>query len=149
MGGPVIEQLQRDGLRVKPFMTTNASKSEAVESLALAFEQGAIRISNDAVLIGELQAFEAKPLPSGIMRYQAPEGGHDDCVMSLAIAWQGVADSRKRKFNPDMARVFAEANAGLTRSAMSMGAEDKVPSDYQEGGSTCSVNPWSSNRWSH
>lgn len=92
MGGPVCEQLLRDGLRVKPFQTTNASKSEAIEALALAFERSEIRIPNDPALIGELQAFEAKPLPSGLMRYQAPEGGHDDCVMSLAIAWQGVTE---------------------------------------------------------
>jgi len=89
MGGPVIEQLARDGLKIRPFNTTNASKSEAVEALALAFERGEIRIPNDPVLIGELQAFEAKPLPSGLMRYQAPEGGHDDTVLALAIAWQG------------------------------------------------------------
>ena len=89
MGQPVIEQLQRDGLDVKPWVTTNASKSEAVEALALAFERGEIVIPNDPVLIGELQAFEAKPLSSGLTRYAAPEGGHDDTVMALAIAWQG------------------------------------------------------------
>jgi hypothetical protein len=43
MGQPVIEQLQRDGLRVKPFLTTNASKSEAIEALALAFERAKSR----------------------------------------------------------------------------------------------------------
>ena len=42
------------------------------------------------VLLGELQAFEAKSLPSGLTRYAAPEGLHDDCVMSLALAWQGL-----------------------------------------------------------
>lgn len=72
MGGPVIEQLQRDGLKVRPFMTTNASKTEAIEALALAFERRQIKIPNDPALIGELQAFEAKPLPSGLMRYDAP-----------------------------------------------------------------------------
>jgi len=90
MGGPVVEQLQRDGLPVVPFQTTNASKSEIIETLALAFERGTIRIPNDPALLGELQSFEAKPLPSGLMRYAAPEGGHDDTVMSLAIAWAGL-----------------------------------------------------------
>jgi hypothetical protein len=91
MGGPVIEQLQRDGLPVISFLTTNATKSAIVEALALAFERGTIRIPNDPVLIGELQAFEAKPLPSGLMRYAAPDGMHDDCVISLAIGWSGIA----------------------------------------------------------
>jgi hypothetical protein len=89
MGGPVIEQLRRDGLPVTAFTATNASKAAAIEALALAFGRGTIRIPNDPVLLGELQAFAAKSLPSGMTRYAAPEGLHDDCVMSLALAWQG------------------------------------------------------------
>jgi len=90
MGGPVVEQLGRDGLPVVAFTTTNASKAAIVEALALAFERGTIRIPNDPVLIGELQAFGARPLPSGLMRYAAPEGMHDDMVVVLAIAWSGL-----------------------------------------------------------
>lgn len=106
IGGPVIEQLQKDGLNVKPFLTTNTSKTEAVEALALAFERGEIRIPNDPVLIGELQAFEGKPLPSGLMRYAAAKDGHDDTVMALAIGWQGIVMGRKRlkTFEPIIVR---------------------------------------------
>jgi hypothetical protein len=86
----VIEQLRRNGLPITSFITTNASKAAAMEALALAFERSAITIPNHAVLLGELQAFEAKSLPSGMTRYAAPEGLHDDCVMSLALAWQGL-----------------------------------------------------------
>ncbi len=94
MGGPVVEQLQRDGLPVVGFVTTNASKSAIVESLCLAFERGMITIPDDPVLIGELQAFEGKKLPSGMTRYSAPEGQHDDTVMSLAFAWSGLIAPR-------------------------------------------------------
>jgi hypothetical protein len=90
IGMPVIEQLQRDSLPVTGFLTTNASKAQAIESLALGFERGTIAIPNDQALLGELQAFEARALPSGMTRYAAPEGLHDDCVMSLALAWQGL-----------------------------------------------------------
>jgi len=90
MGEPIIEQLQRDGLPVRGFTTTNASKAQAIEALALAFEQGTITILNDPVLIGELQAYEMKRSPSGMATYSAPEGMHDDTVMSLAMAWQGM-----------------------------------------------------------
>ena len=95
MGGPLIEQLQREGLPVYPFDTNNTSKAQAVEALALAFERGTIRIPNDAVLIGELQAFESKPLPSGMMRYEAPSGGHDDIVMALAIAFYSLGVAKE------------------------------------------------------
>ena len=59
----------------------------------LAFERGEIKIIPDPVLIAELQAFEMERLPSGMLRYSAPSGYHDDCVMSLALAWHGVYDT--------------------------------------------------------
>ena len=96
MGEPIIEQLQRDGLPVVPFTTTNASKAQAIEALALAIEKQDIAIIPDEVMIAELQAYEARRLPSGTLRYTAPEGMHDDCVMSLAIAWQGIAPANAR-----------------------------------------------------
>jgi phage FluMu gp28-like protein len=137
MGGPVIEQLARDGLKVKPFMTTNASKAEAIEALALAFERGEIRILNDPALIGELQAFEAKPLPSGLMRYDAPAGGHDDTVMALAIAWQGITTGKKHRLDPAFMRSVMAANNELSGSGgwRGIGSDtDLLPSEFPEGG---------------
>lgn len=93
MGEPLVEQLQREGLPVQPFLTTAASKASAIEALALALERGELRILPDPTLVGELQAFEAQRLPSGLTRYGAPHGLHDDCVMALALAWSAVADS--------------------------------------------------------
>lgn len=87
IGGPLIEQLRRDGVNVTAFQTTNASKAQAIEALALAFEQGDIRIPPEQWLIDELMAFDQERTVSGLMRYSAPSGGHDDGVMSLAIAW--------------------------------------------------------------
>lgn len=96
MGGPLIEQLQRLRLPVRPFQTTAASKTEAIEALALAFEQGSIRIPALKWLVDELMAFDQERLASGAMRYAAPRGGHDDGVMSLAIAWSGLQWSNAR-----------------------------------------------------
>jgi hypothetical protein len=93
IGDPVIEQLRRDGLPVTSFNTTSATKTAAIDGLALAFEQGDIRILNDPTLIGELQAYEMERTPSGQLRYNAPSGMHDDCVMSLAIGWTGVVNT--------------------------------------------------------
>lgn len=90
MGGPVVEQLQIDGLPVYGFYTTNQSKSAIILSLALGFERGIVKIPYDPVLVGELQAFEGKKLAGGLMRYSAPDGLHDDTVMALAIGWAGL-----------------------------------------------------------
>jgi len=113
MGEPVIEQLIREGLPVQPFLTTNATKAAAIDALTLAFERSELRILNDPVQIGELQAFEAERLPSGLTRYGAPEGMHDDTVMALALAWQAVAG--RRAWWADLSRTQTQAKAeGLT-----------------------------------
>lgn len=91
MGEPLIEQLYRSGMPVEAFLTTNDSKAAIIDSLALAFEKGAIEILPDPVAIAELQAYEVERLPSGRFRYNAPEGFHDDCVMSMALAWSEVS----------------------------------------------------------
>jgi hypothetical protein len=91
VGQPIIEQLNRDGLHIQPFTTTNASKAQAIEAPALAFERGDIRILNDPVLVSELVAYQAERLQSGLLRYGAPGGQHDDTVMALAMAWTVVS----------------------------------------------------------
>lgn len=91
IGDPIIDRLRKDyDMPVRGFTTTNATKASAIDALSLAFERNDIKILNDPVLIGELQAYEATRLPSGLMRYGAPEGMHDDCVMSLALGWYGT-----------------------------------------------------------
>lgn len=57
----------------------------------MAFERGDIRIPNDPVLVSELVAYQAERLPSGLLRYGAPSGQHDDTVMALAMAWSAVS----------------------------------------------------------
>ena len=93
MGGPLSEALVMRGLPVQMFTTTNTTKSEIIQALALAFEQNSISILADHVLVNELQAYEQNRLPSGAWRYSAPSGMHDDMVMSLALAWSAVYNS--------------------------------------------------------
>lgn len=92
IGQPQIEALQGMGLSVTGFLTTNATKAQIIDALSLAFEQSKIRIIPNQELISELMAYQSERLPSGLLRYGAPEGMHDDMVISLALAWwAGVA----------------------------------------------------------
>lgn len=92
MGGPLIERLQSEGYPVQAFKTTNATKAQVIDALALAFERGEITILDDPVQVAELQAYEMERLPSGLIRYRAPENMHDDTVMALALNWYGVSN---------------------------------------------------------
>jgi hypothetical protein len=89
MGEPLVEQLIRKGLPVAGFVTTNQSKTRIIEALALAIERGELALLSDEIQRAELEAFEMERLPGGTFRYSAPEGMHDDCVMALALAWEG------------------------------------------------------------
>jgi len=91
MGQPNIEALQNMNVSVQGFTTTNASKAEIIQALELAFERGDIQILKDDLQANELMAYEGEKLPSGLIRYGAPEGMHDDCVMALALAWWAAA----------------------------------------------------------
>ncbi len=87
IGEPLLEQLLAEGLPVRGFMTTAASKRRLIDELALAFAERALRLPNDPVLIGELCAYTVELTAGGNLRYTAPPGLHDDTVMALALAW--------------------------------------------------------------
>jgi hypothetical protein len=42
------------------------------------------------VVVAELRQFEYKISPSRNVIYGAPDGAHDDCVISLALVWFAV-----------------------------------------------------------
>jgi len=92
IGEPNIEELRDSGYPVQGFLSTNASKKKAVEALSLGFEQEVIKVVNDPILIAELQSFTVERLPGGGLRYAAPEGSHDDCVIAAMIGYlEGVS----------------------------------------------------------
>ena len=75
---------------VQGFTTTNATKAKVINGLQLAFEQQSIRILDNPIQTAELMAYQSERLPSGLIRYNAPDGMHDDTVIALALAWEGA-----------------------------------------------------------
>lgn len=72
--------------RIEAFRTTADSKRQAIDGLALAIENGELTYPDLPVLVNELEAFEYGKSPTGKPTMSAPSGGHDDCVMALALA---------------------------------------------------------------
>jgi phage terminase large subunit-like protein len=91
IGQGVIDHLRNKDMTIIPFHTSHTTKQAIIQGLAAAFEHGEIEILNDPVQVAELQAYEGKRLEGGGFRYGAPEGLHDDTVMAMAIAWQGLS----------------------------------------------------------
>lgn len=82
------KSLLKSNLTVQEFITTNDSKRRIIEQLQTAFEQAAITIPNDPVLINELKRFQATVNPTTkVVRYEG-KNAHDDRTMSLAFAYE-------------------------------------------------------------
>jgi hypothetical protein len=85
-GVALIQELDRLGVEYLPFTTTNQSKQEIVIGLAADIQQKRVSIADHAPLPYELTAYRYERLPSGLYRYGAPAGEHDDCVMAACLA---------------------------------------------------------------
>lgn len=90
MGEPLIDLLASMDLPVEPYDMRAASKRTLIEEYALAIERGEAKLLNDVPQRMELEAFEVEQLPSGIYRYSAPKGLHDDMVIAGALGWNAV-----------------------------------------------------------
>lgn len=105
-GDSMVEQLQRHGgLRVMGYTFTPRSRQDLLEGLALAIQEGRITwpdvptSDRKGSLRDELESFEFVYTPSGV-RYQAPEGTHDDLVMAMALAVKQMPWKLKKHMQP-------------------------------------------------
>jgi hypothetical protein len=86
VGDPILEDLLREGVNIEGLKFTSQSKQQLMEGLASAIQQARIGFP-EGVIVDELDVFEYQFTANGV-RYSAPSGFHDDCVMALALAWQ-------------------------------------------------------------
>lgn len=93
LGDPLIEQAAAAGIRVMPFVTTNATKAAGVDRLALACERQAVTFQDAEAGILEMESFESSRTALGLVKYSAPAGMHDDIVMARLFAFSGIADA--------------------------------------------------------
>lgn len=84
VGDPIVERLQAKRPNVYGFKFTAQSKQRLMEGLALAIQQHRVGYPEGPIK-SELESFEYTFTRTGAL-YSAPEGLHDDCVMSLALA---------------------------------------------------------------
>ncbi len=93
VGDPVFDILKKKGANVKPFKFTNPSKENLIRNLMIAMENLEVKYPEIDVLLNELEVFEYKLGSSGVFRYEAPDGEHDDCVIALALAVKAIEEN--------------------------------------------------------
>ena len=87
VGQALVSHLRDIGLPVQEFHSNQHTKPEMIERLAIDVEYRRIRFPDSRPLIDEFQAYGKEVLPSGITRYSAPEGYHDDIVIAACLGY--------------------------------------------------------------
>jgi len=84
VGDPIAEDIQKTCGGVEKYVFTSPSKQKLMEGLASSIQTQKVFIL-DGIMKDELESFEFMYSKTGV-KYSAPEGLHDDCVCSLALA---------------------------------------------------------------
>jgi len=93
LGDPIAEDLKRAGVNIPEsgaFKISGASKKPLIERLIVAIEQRLITFPLIQELIDELGSYTYELTSQRNIRYTAPEGLHDDCVIALALCVYGL-----------------------------------------------------------
>jgi hypothetical protein len=85
VGDPIGEDISGKRNDVELFVFTQRSKQQLIEGLAMAIQKRLISFP-EGMITHELEQFEFVHTRTGV-KYSAPEGESDDCVMALALAW--------------------------------------------------------------
>ncbi len=117
IGDPIFDDLVKMNLSVQAYKFSHESKKALIESLIVAMENHQIVFPNIPVLVNELRTFEYEMSKSGVLRYSAPVGFHDDTVIALALAnwlrqnaaivWEAPYETDERFIVPDNRRDFS------------------------------------------
>lgn len=92
LGEVIDDMLDKTSLPYEGVVFSNASKSQMVNSFILAYEQGIPRVPRWSDMIKEHDSYEVTTSDSGLMKFSAPEGMHDDIVSSMILGWKGVLE---------------------------------------------------------
>lgn len=90
IGDPIFDHLELTGLDIEPYQFTERSRKQLLEGLILNMEQEKLLFPNELVLKAELKSMRWEVTKSRKMKLMAPDGRHDDCVMSLALCSWGM-----------------------------------------------------------
>jgi hypothetical protein len=110
----IVADLEAAGVNIEPVKFSPQRKRELIENLITAIENGEVTAPEIEALRTELEVFEYDVTRGGNVRYDAPEGFHDDTVDALALA----VDARRHA-----------ARQGVATTARKGGRDDETDTD--------------------
>ena len=94
IGDVLFENIKKQYPSIQPFVTSNDSKQNLIEDLIMGMNEGKIKLPTkelNADLYKELSVFTYEYSPrTRKVKYGAPNGFHDDCVISLALSYHSL-----------------------------------------------------------
>lgn len=100
-GEAPAEMLRAAGCSIIPFKWTNESKQALVSVMVRETQRGNITfLADDEPLKKEMGLFEGTISPGGVVKYEAPKGFYDDCVIAAALLIQKMARNKGMTTNP-------------------------------------------------
>jgi hypothetical protein len=94
-GDPIYDDLKRVWPQTEPFVFTQQTKVDLIQRLIVAIEQRRVTWPRGwTVLTDELKRYEYSYTTRRRLDYSAPDGFHDDCVATLAMATRTLSPPR-------------------------------------------------------
>lgn len=90
VGDSILDEVRQRDIDVEGFYFTNSSKKQIIDGAVIAIEQGNLTYPKIQPMLDELKAYGYEYTASRNVIYNAPEGQHDDAVISLALAIHGA-----------------------------------------------------------
>lgn len=113
---------------IEPVVFTNSSKANMVQGWMVALETGRVILPNWKPLIHEHDVYDVTTTSSGLPRYQAIDGEHDDivtaCMLGYAAATELVDTNLDIKFIDQLKDEPASGMEAWYRNLLSEDAED-------------------------
>lgn len=79
-------EVKYDGIKVKPFNTTNSTKREIIEGLSAALGEGNVTLQDEKENRLEFNAYQMEITKGGTVTYNGAYGFNDDLVIATALA---------------------------------------------------------------
>lgn len=94
IGDTIYDDLTDLGLSIEPYKFTNTTKNLLISNLMRSMDNQVVHLpSDEPEMISEFEAFEFDITDSGLIRYGAPRGMHDDIVISVALCVWGMSNA--------------------------------------------------------
>lgn len=102
VGDALTEELENQGLNYVPMpVKSQLVKEQIISNLALMMEKGWVAVPGDKVILDELRNFRYYRTSTGAQVMRAYGRGHDDIVMSLALAYTQYVGADGFQFSLD------------------------------------------------